>query len=1234
MMTIQKPKRTWQKKKDYMRKKTIRGLRRKGKRILQSFDDGTDDNIRKQIEKDFPSSKAFGTILPDYTIIADPTFTRDKTGAGEIEYFNEPEITYANGYKKANPVKGPSLVYNPNSQTEEDIKLDLLHHYREYDPVYQDLLKDYTNTQDPGQILYNSELGEYFRNLPKEQQTNENWNKLVKENLNGQYMVQGIDGSLRGLMASDKLRSSGRYPSRTVYEQENLNTDAARKAYQNIVNYLTSERLPEVIVKPGYNKGKDKKNNNQNWFTKMAIGAAFNENPAVMTASGWHKDSRGNWKQKRTATTDKLADNLEAISMAADGTGGIEAVKSMGKLLWNVVRHPERTLKQVKTLGGLAKNATVKGTKYIKRAVNKVVKQVTAKKRINHTLKQARNTRVLLNQRITDYYNKSEKVKDQIFDRRKIFKGKRVTTHKPYNWEKMTVDQAKKAATKATGKPVDFTERKAVIRTQYLDKNGKPVTIEEERNVPTIRTAGSSDSVTKGEYQTPDFQTGSTIKGDLKINERGRAIYPPSHVDENGNYTYVIPTEQETNFAPRVVTGDKPLRDVLSKNIKYLENEIPGFKPFGSSVGVSENALTHNTHDIDGYITRKILDELKKKGLVIETAPGETYLYKVQGGKFGEAGNVDLNILNIGEDGRIGNSRTAEMYRQFFPLEYQKQARELAGSRSASGDFSNLRALDANGNILTEEQLLDSYDPIVKTIMDSGEIDFTNPNKAKHAKRFLEYLAGDNQEAVHRALDLESKRAGSLGHLLPKMNFHSPEENVKLLQKIGFTGDIGTVASDPNKMQNVLDYWYLSARRNYRAVNAGDYTGGGESVEHLMRNLTDWNASGVNSGGSVSGFGLNTTIDGPSGVPRTIDGYIQPYIEGLDTMTDPNAVIDAVNRSYGIGLSNEIKSEIASRFGVPFISTGVENSQDLLTQLPHSGEATKSILQKIAQDYKINSFTGRSYGSNIGSLYSGIARTLDPNKDAIGTMLSLDANRTIGTATYPSWSQRMGDANVAHWKLPQTQYMTKIVGGSEDPLQTVVDRFERLADRLVRADSRYYDRIVNLKNQQNKINNRIFNTSMGTLVGGFLGGSGYLLHNAIENDRAVENAKKAQEDYIQTLNNTLTKQSNKLNTNWYPIIQGIMQNDSINDAIKQGDGYLLQFQKPLRDSYQSEYGQYYHNSGKDIHIKKANRGKFTEAANEHNMGVQEFARQVLSAPKGKYSSTLRKRANFARNFAH
>lgn len=52
--------------------------------------------------------------------------------------------------------------------------------------------------------------------------------------------------------------------------------------------------------------------------------------------------------------------------------------------------------------------------------------------------------------------------------------------------------------------------------------------------------------------------------------------------------------------------------------------------------------------------------------------------------------------------------------------------------------------------------------------------------------------------------------------------------------------------------------------------------------------------------------------------------------------------------------------------------------------------------------------------------------------------------------------------------------------------------------------------------------------------------------------------------------------------------------------------------------------------GYKIHIKKKNRGKFTESAKRAGMGVQEYARHVL-ANKDKYSSTLVKRANFARN---
>ncbi|GAI91412.1 unnamed protein product [marine sediment metagenome] len=51
-----------------------------------------------------------------------------------------------------------------------------------------------------------------------------------------------------------------------------------------------------------------------------------------------------------------------------------------------------------------------------------------------------------------------------------------------------------------------------------------------------------------------------------------------------------------------------------------------------------------------------------------------------------------------------------------------------------------------------------------------------------------------------------------------------------------------------------------------------------------------------------------------------------------------------------------------------------------------------------------------------------------------------------------------------------------------------------------------------------------------------------------------------------------------------------------------------------------------------IHIKKKNRGKFTASAKRAGKSVQAFAAHVL-ANKGNYSSTLVKRAVFAKNAA-
>ena len=50
-----------------------------------------------------------------------------------------------------------------------------------------------------------------------------------------------------------------------------------------------------------------------------------------------------------------------------------------------------------------------------------------------------------------------------------------------------------------------------------------------------------------------------------------------------------------------------------------------------------------------------------------------------------------------------------------------------------------------------------------------------------------------------------------------------------------------------------------------------------------------------------------------------------------------------------------------------------------------------------------------------------------------------------------------------------------------------------------------------------------------------------------------------------------------------------------------------------------------------IKINPAHKGQFTAKAKKAGMGVQAFARKVLSAPSGKYSASTRKQANFAKN---
>lgn len=80
------------------------------------------------------------------------------------------------------------------------------------------------------------------------------------------------------------------------------------------------------------------------------------------------------------------------------------------------------------------------------------------------------------------------------------------------------------------------------------------------------------------------------------------------------------------------------------------------------------------------------------------------------------------------------------------------------------------------------------------------------------------------------------------------------------------------------------------------------------------------------------------------------------------------------------------------------------------------------------------------------------------------------------------------------------------------------------------------------------------------------------------------------------------------------------------------DNYDFQVNDVMQNNARNAMQYAYAAEGGPINIKKKNRGKFTTSAKRAGMGVQEFARHVL-ANKDDYSSTLVKRANFARNAA-
>lgn len=210
------------------------------------FDGGGDTN------ENITPWKALNNI--DYKAIPDTTFTREKTGTGSIEYFNSmyPEgITYPNGYHREHPLPGKDVIlYNPNDNDEQDIRLDALH-IMPKDATYDALNTLYRNAALDSDVSY----------VAKERY-NEDIKRYGKDNIDSyeQYFNNEADGLLRNLLIEgtpEYIESKRYYPNKRELREWNRHL---LPYIDNIQKYLeTGERpaniLPEVTV---YGKKKKK----------------------------------------------------------------------------------------------------------------------------------------------------------------------------------------------------------------------------------------------------------------------------------------------------------------------------------------------------------------------------------------------------------------------------------------------------------------------------------------------------------------------------------------------------------------------------------------------------------------------------------------------------------------------------------------------------------------------------------------------------------------------------------------------------------------------------------------------------------------------------------------------------------------------------------------------------------------------------------------------------------------
>lgn len=300
--------------------------------------------------------------------------------------------------------------------------------------------------------------------------------------------------------------------------------------------------------------------------------------------------------------------------------------------------------------------------------------------------------------------------------------------------------------------------------------------------------------------------------------------------------------------------------ETQNKNIEFVKKTLPGSKPYGSSV-LHNIGVAHASNDIDVAMTASDWNKVKNN-VTVSTDKQAKYGPTINlGDQFGAQGNIDVNI--IGENPTTGLAEgnfAKELYRQFFPDEFYKESQSLIEGNLGK-NTSELGDIKINK---TAKELMDAYDPEVKSILDAYEITPEtrtgfSPSKVKHINR-IDYILENatDYDKVAKAQELFAKslaggKAG-IGQQFAPSQLSDISQNLNLLNKMGLVGtnhNAIKIAIDPKKMQLFLNDFYINKSVYTRQIELDPKFI--NKPEDLVNAYTDWKAVG----GSNMGMGTN-----------------------------------------------------------------------------------------------------------------------------------------------------------------------------------------------------------------------------------------------------------------------------------------------------------------------------------------------------------------------------------------